>query len=74
MDESSCPLILRMRLEEELEQLTGEGDTESERVQDIYERLDELDASTAETKAARILHGLGHEHVMKYNTCMCSPL
>ena len=26
---------------------------------DIYERLDELDAATAETKAARILHGLG---------------
>ena len=26
---------------------------------DIYERLDELDATTAETKAARILHGLG---------------
>ena len=26
---------------------------------EIYERLDELDAATAETKAARILHGLG---------------
>ena len=35
------------------------GDMESERLQDIYERLEELDASTAETKAARILHGLG---------------
>ena len=48
-----------MRLEEELAQLTEAGDTESERVLDIYERLDELDASSAETKAARILHGLG---------------
>ena len=35
------------------------GDMESERLQDIYERLDELDAATAETKAARLLHGLG---------------
>ena len=35
------------------------GDMESERLQDIYERLDELDAASAETKAARILHGLG---------------
>ena len=32
---------------------------ESERLLDVYERLDELDAATAETKAARILHGLG---------------
>ena len=35
------------------------GDTESDRLMDVYERLEELDASTAETKAARILHGLG---------------
>ena len=35
------------------------GEMESQRLQDIYERLDELDASTAEMKAARILHGLG---------------
>ncbi len=48
-----------MRLEDELDQITQSGDTESERMMDIYERLDELDASTAETKAARILHGLG---------------
>lgn len=51
--------IIRIKLEEELEQLIEGGDSESERLQDIYERLDELDASTAETKAARILHGLG---------------
>ena len=48
-----------MRLEQEAEELTQAGDTESERLMDVYERLDELDASTAETKAARILHGLG---------------
>ena len=49
----------RMRLELEAEELTQAGDTESERLMDVYERLDELDASTAEVKAARILHGLG---------------
>ena len=48
-----------MRLELEAEELTQAGDMESERLMDVYERLDELDASTAETKAARILHGLG---------------
>ena len=54
------PLSLsRTRLESEAEELTKAGDTESERLMDIYERLDELDAATAETKAARILHGLG---------------
>ena len=51
--------MLRIRLEREVEELTQAGDTESERLMDIYERLEELDASTAETKAARILHGLG---------------
>ena len=46
-------------MELEAEELTQAGDTESERLMDVYERLDELDASTAEAKAARILHGLG---------------
>ena len=49
----------RARLEMEAEELTKAGDTESERLMDIYERLEELDAATAETKAGRILHGLG---------------
>jgi ATP-binding cassette subfamily F protein 2 len=49
-----------LRLETEAETLMKlSGDMESERLQDIYERLDELDAATAETKAARLLHGLG---------------
>ena len=30
----------------------------SERMCEIYERLDELDAATAEARAASILHGL----------------
>ena len=45
-----------------MEELTKMGDMDSERLLDIYEHLDELDASTAETKAARILHGLGTSH------------
>ena len=52
-----CPL--RMRLEAEADELTQSGATDSERLQDVYERLEELDAATAETKAARILYGLG---------------
>ena len=52
-------LIPRVRLEKEAEELSKAGDEESERLMDVYERLDELDAATAETKAARILHGLG---------------
>lgn len=54
------PPFHRVRLESEAEQLMkASGDMESERLQDIYERLDELDAANAETKAARLLHGLG---------------
>ena len=52
---SSSSHAYRARL---AEGLTKAGDTESERMMDIYERLEELDAATAETKAARILHGL----------------
>lgn len=32
---------------------------------DVYERLDELDANTAEAKAATILRGLGFDHKMQ---------
>ena len=39
---------------------------------DVYERLDELDASTAETKAARILHGLGNGHLIILTPLMYS--
>lgn len=48
-----------MRLERQAEDLTKTGDTDSDLLMEIYERLDELDAATAETKAAQILHGLG---------------
>lgn len=44
--------------EEEQEQLT-------ERLNYIYERLDKLDSSTAEFRAAKILHGLGFTPAMQ---------
>ncbi|CAI8033121.1 ATP-binding cassette sub-family F member 2 [Geodia barretti] len=60
----------RLRLETEAETLMKlSGDMESERLQDIYERLDELDAATAETKAARLLHGLGFSPEMQQRPC-----
>jgi len=47
------------RLEKEAEELVGTGDEENERLNEIYERLDELEPSLAKTRAGRILHGLG---------------
>jgi len=49
----------RMRLEAEAAELTKLGDEGSERLLDLFERLDDLDADKAETKAAEILSGLG---------------
>lgn len=59
----------RIRLEAEAEELSRSGDTDSERLMDIYERLEELDATTAETKAARILFGLGFTAEMQEMKC-----
>ena len=58
----------------EAEELSKAGDTESERLMDVYERLEELDASTAEVKAARILHGLGKLHFKNTTTALCHAL
>ncbi|XP_020632826.1 ATP-binding cassette sub-family F member 2-like [Orbicella faveolata] len=49
----------RTRLEAEAAELTKQGDEGSERLLDIFERLDDLDADKAETRAAEILDGLG---------------
>ncbi|EDV26236.1 ATP-binding cassette sub-family F member 2 [Trichoplax sp. H2] len=53
----------RIRLEQEAERLTAElqkgNDSAHDRITEIYERLDELDADKAEVRASRILHGLG---------------
>ena len=49
----------RLRLEKEAEELSKCDEVDSDRLQDVYERLEDLDAATAEPKASRILHGLG---------------
>jgi len=54
----------RFRLEQEAEDLINE-DPENERLHQVYERLDDLDADKAEAKAARILKGLGFNKVMQ---------
>jgi len=46
-------------LEAEVERVTEEEGMESERLSELYDALDELDAATAEARAASILHGLG---------------
>lgn len=56
----------RIRLEKLAEELSGATDQESQdQLMDVYERLDELDAATAEAKAASILRGLGFDHKMQ---------
>jgi ATP-binding cassette, subfamily F, member 2 len=58
------------RLEHEAEELAHYDDMESqERLQDIYERLDDLCADKAEMKAARLLHGLGFTGEMQRKKC-----
>ena len=43
-----------IRLEAEANELVKAGDSDSERLMDIYKRLDELDASMASTRAGTI--------------------
>jgi len=40
-----------------------------ERLLEVYERLEELDVSTAEVRAAEILHGLGFSALMMQEKC-----
>ncbi|KAL3282902.1 hypothetical protein HHI36_006060 [Cryptolaemus montrouzieri] len=50
----------RVRLEKMAEQLAScEDDESQEQLMDIYERLEDISADTAEARAANILHGLG---------------
>jgi ATP-binding cassette subfamily F protein 2 len=53
------------RLEKEAEELVGADDDENERLNEIYERLDELEPTLAKTRAGRILHGLGFTSEMQ---------
>eukprot|EP01123_Difflugia_compressa_P003390 TRINITY_DN143_c1_g1_i1.p1 TRINITY_DN143_c1_g1~~TRINITY_DN143_c1_g1_i1.p1 ORF type:complete len:628 (+),score=134.61 TRINITY_DN143_c1_g1_i1:56-1939(+) len=54
------------RLEKEAEELTATDEgAESEALAEIYERLDELEPTTARTRAGKILHGLGFSKDMQ---------
>lgn len=50
----------RVRLEKLAEELVDCGEEDAqEQLMDVYERLDDMSADTAEARAAHILHGLG---------------
>ncbi|XP_022755598.1 ABC transporter F family member 1-like [Durio zibethinus] len=55
----------RLRLEKEAETLAAQDDGGGEQLERIYERLDAMDASTAEKRAAEILFGLGFNKKMQ---------
>jgi ATP-binding cassette subfamily F protein 2 len=52
------------RLNKLEEYIMTEYGPEDERLQDIYDRLDELDPSTFEAEASKLLHGLGFDEKM----------
>ncbi|KAK5601545.1 ATP-binding cassette sub- F member 2 [Crenichthys baileyi] len=54
----------RIMLEKEAERLAHE-DSECEKLMELYERLEELDADKAQMRASRILHGLGFSAPMQ---------
>ncbi|KAL8496554.1 hypothetical protein ACS0TY_020301 [Phlomoides rotata] len=55
----------RLRLEKEVEMLSAQDDGGGEQIDRLYERLDAMDASTAEKRAAEILYGLGFTKQMQ---------
>lgn len=56
----------KIRLEQLADELADcDDDASQEQLMDIYERLDEMSADTAETRAAYILHGLGFTKEMQ---------
>ncbi|XP_068639701.1 ABC transporter F family member 1-like [Aristolochia californica] len=55
----------RLKLEKEAEALASQDDGGGESLERIYERLEALDASTAEKRAAEILYGLGFNKKMQ---------
>jgi len=60
----------RLRLEHEAEELAHMDDQEAiDKLTDVFERLEELGADTAETRAAEILHGLGFTKAMMQKQC-----
>ncbi len=59
-----CPSINRDVIETHLKYFFGKG-ADSDLLQDLYDRLEELDAATAEVRAAEILNGLGFTAAMQ---------
>ncbi|CAM8916615.1 unnamed protein product [Rhodiola kirilowii] len=55
----------RLKLEKEAEVLASQDDGGGEALERVYERLDALDSSTAEKRAAEILFGLGFNKQMQ---------
>ncbi|EEB18054.1 ATP-dependent transporter, putative [Pediculus humanus corporis] len=56
----------RIRLENLAEQLAAQDNDDSqEQLMDVYERLEDISADTAEVRAANILHGLGFSKTMQ---------
>ncbi|CAN6557041.1 hypothetical protein ACFX13_006660 [Malus domestica] len=55
----------RIKLEKEVEELAAQDDGGGEQLERIYERLEALDAATAEKRAAEILYGLGFDKQMQ---------
>ncbi|KAJ4883698.1 ABC transporter F family member 1 [Raphanus sativus] len=55
----------RLKLEKEIETLVEQDDGGGERLDTIYERLEVMDSSTAEKRAAEILFGLGFDKEMQ---------
>ncbi|KAE8646890.1 ABC transporter F family member 1 [Cucumis sativus] len=55
----------RLKLEQEAESLAAQDDGGGEQLDRIYERLEALDAATAEKRAAEILYGLGFNKQMQ---------
>jgi ATP-binding cassette subfamily F protein 2 len=55
----------RARLEKELDRIMEEDGGDSDLLQEIYDRLEGLDAATAEKRAAELLNGLGFTPAMQ---------
>lgn len=55
----------RLKLEKEIELLAAQEDGGGEQLDRIYERLEAMDASTAEKRAAEVLYGLGFNKKMQ---------
>ena len=49
--------------------MTNEDDDSQDYLMEVYERLDELGADTAEAKASNILKGLGFDTAMQNKQC-----